>query len=83
MCAEFQGAPQEFDLDTSVMRLALETYQNEGKPLCNLEQTLKNEGFYRKHTVCWLESVLCVVITLCCCCRCLCAVMLRTLRESF
>lgn len=33
------------------MTLALETYQNEGKHLSSPSQTLKNEGFYRKHTV--------------------------------
>ena len=42
---------QYFSLDSSTMTLALETYQYEGKPLTNLTQTLKNEGFYRKHTV--------------------------------
>ena len=48
---EFRGTLQNFGLVSSVMRLALEIYQNEEKPLCNLEHTLKNEGLYRKHTV--------------------------------
>ena len=42
---------QQFSLDAEVMNLALETYQNEGKQLNNPTQTLKSEGFYRKHTV--------------------------------
>lgn len=33
------------------MNIALETYQNEGKQLTSVGQTLKSEGFYRKHTV--------------------------------
>lgn len=33
------------------MNVALETYQNEGKHLNSDMQTLKSEGFYRKHTV--------------------------------
>jgi len=33
------------------MRVALETYQSEGKHLTHMDQTLKSEGFYKKHTV--------------------------------
>ncbi len=33
------------------MVVAVETYHNDGKPLLDDKQTLKNEGFYRKHTV--------------------------------
>ena len=33
------------------MNLALETYQNEGKHLAQPNQLLKNEGFFRKHSV--------------------------------
>ena len=43
---------QMFSLDITTMRVALETYQSEGKYLCHLDQTLKSEGFYKKHTVC-------------------------------
>ena len=43
---------QMFSLDITMMCVALETYQSEGKYLCHLDQTLKSEGFYKKHTVC-------------------------------
>ena len=43
---------QHCGLAADVMVVAIETYQNEGKPLEPPEQTLKSEGFYnRKHTV--------------------------------
>ena len=38
------------------MNLALETYNNDGKLLTNPNTQLKNEGFYRRHTVCWIVS---------------------------
>ena len=33
------------------MNLALETYQSEGKHLAVPTESLKNENFFRKHTV--------------------------------
>ena len=42
---------QHFELDSSIMNIALETYQSEGKQLTSVGQTLKSEGFFRKHTV--------------------------------
>ena len=39
------------NLSVSTMNLALETYQNEGKHLAVSTNLLKNENFYRKHTV--------------------------------
>jgi len=42
------------------MRVALETYQSEGRHLADPQQLLKNEGFYRKHTVRVCMDVVCV-----------------------
>ena len=42
---------QKLHLDPEVMNLAIETYQSEGRHLPQPQQFLKNEGFYRKHTV--------------------------------
>ena len=43
--------PQRYGLNESAMNLALETYNNDGKHLTNPNILLKNEGFYRRHTV--------------------------------
>ena len=45
------------------MRVALETYQSEGRHLAEPQQLLKNEGFYRKHTV----QRVCVCVCVCVC----------------
>jgi hypothetical protein len=76
---------QRFGLNAGEMNLALETYQNEGKLLDSPTSTLKNEGFYRKHTVSpssvcsglgVLQSLYLPSLN-----RCLCVVMLKILRE--
>ena len=43
---------QRCGLNESAMNLALETYNNDGKHLTNPNILLKNEGFFRRHTVC-------------------------------
>ena len=47
----FHSLPQRYGLNESTMNLALETYNNDGKHLTNPNAFLKNEGFYRRHTV--------------------------------
>ena len=42
---------QRYGLSEATMNLALETYNNDGKHLTNPNSLLKNEGFYRRHTV--------------------------------
>jgi ubiquitin carboxyl-terminal hydrolase 47 len=49
---------QRYDLSESTMNLALETYNNDGKHLTNPNILLKNEGFYRRHTVCQFRHLM-------------------------
>ena len=42
---------QKFSLPVETMNLALETYQNEGRHLAMPTNLLKNENFFRKHSV--------------------------------
>ena len=63
------------------MSLALETYQNEGKHLSHSEQTLKSEGFYRKHTVSSCKVMFRYLLSGVFLCRCLCVVIKMIITE--
>lgn len=72
---------QKFSLPMETMVIAMETYHNDGKPLLDDQQTLKNEGFYRKHTVSDYIATLGGCVTMMLNDRCLCVVMRRTIRD--
>ena len=56
---------QHLHLSVEHMRVALETYNNEGRLLSNSTNVLRSEGFYRKHTVRRLPSLhMCIQVPL-------------------